>query len=358
MSDTEGKHFRQAPGSAQPAYGDEPQAVAPRDAAPRTSRQTAPVPTARPDAAGFIPVVTNEDATGSQARPGRGRRRNDKRTNRDAYRETDPYDLSGKRSRDPRKRRNRIISAILFIVGIGLIAAAAFMWGRAQWEYHEQDVETQKLAAYATVDDTGNEPPQVDWAQLKAVNSEVVGWIQIPGTVVSFPVYQASDNDKYLHTNAEGEYSLGGQVFMDFENQAPGMVDQQTIIYGHHLRNGAMFKPIADMDKQEVFDSVDTVWYVTEGATYELEPLLLYYTDENDQNVRVFDWASADEFHAYLDGLLAKAQTSRADASTAIGTAQHVLTLCTCNYIDGYGRTILVCVPKAEVGAASAASNQ
>jgi sortase B len=41
--------------------------------------------------------------------------------------------------------------------------------------------------------------------------------------------------------------------------------------------------------------------------------------------------------------------TSRSDASELIGKTSHVLTLCTCNYIDGYGRTILVCVPKSEV---------
>lgn len=136
---------------------------------------------------------------------------------------------------------------------------------------------------------------------------------------------------------------------MDYQNLAPGMLDQQTIIYGHHLRNGAMFKPIADMDKQEAFDSVSTVWYVTEDANYELEPLFLYYTDENDTNVRVFDWTSEEEFHSYLSGLLAKSVTSRSDAGELIGKASHVLTLCTCNYIDGYGRTILVCAPKSEV---------
>ena len=50
-----------------------------------------------------------------------------------------------------------------------------------------------------------------------------------------------------------------------------------------------------------------------------------------------------------LSGLLAKSVTSRSDAGELIGKASHVLTLCTCNYIDGYGRTILVCVPKSEV---------
>ena len=121
-------------------------------------------------------------------------------------------------------------------MGIALIVAAAGMYGYSQWQYHEQDVENEKLAAYATVDDQGTSAPVVDWAGLKAVNPEVVGWVQIPNTVVSFPVYQASDNDKYLHTNAEGNYSLGGQVFMDYQEPGARHGDQQTIIYGHHLQ--------------------------------------------------------------------------------------------------------------------------
>lgn len=303
------------------------------------------------DTSGFLPIMSSGDqgANGSH-------HKKDHRSASSYYKETDPYDLSGKRSRDPRKRRAHVLSTVLFVVGIVLIAVAGGMWLYSQKQYADQDAENEKLAAYATVDNAGNSAPVVDWASLKAINDDVVGWIQIPGTIVSFPVYQASDNDYYLHTNADGNYSLGGQVFMDYQNTAPGLVDQQTIIYGHHLRNGAMFKPIADMDNQEMFDSVSTVWYVTETGTYELEPLFVYYTNENDTNVRQFSFASADDFHSYLSNLLSTAVTSRSDAAQVISGTNHVLTLCTCNYIDGYGRTILVCVPKSEAGTTSNAT--
>lgn len=301
------------------------------------------------EASGFVPIVGE---AGPTARRGDGRR-----TRAGShFVETDPYDLSGKRSGNPRKRIGRVVSVILFVIGVGLVLVAAGMWAKTQWEYHQQDVENERLAAYATVSSDPATAPVVDWAALKAINADVVGWVQIPGTVVSFPVYQAADNDRYLHTNADGDYSLGGQVFMDCENEAPGLTDMQTIIYGHHLRNGAMFKPVADMDNQQAFDGVSTVWYVTETATYELRPLFLYYTDGNDENVRRFNFDSEDEFRQYLQGLLAKAKTSASDAATAIGGTSHVLTLGTCNYIDGYGRTILVCAPKAEADATPAAS--
>lgn len=252
----------------------------------------------------------------------------------------------------PRRSRARVVSNVLLAVGVVLLLAAAGMWGLAQWRYHEQDVMNERLAQFAQVSDDPNQAPVVDWEGLKAINPDVVGWIQVPGTVINYPVYQGDDNDYYLNTNAEGAYGVGGQIFLDYENKAPGMQDQQTMVYGHHLKNGSMFKQIADMDNQELFDSVDTVWYVTEDATYELQPLLVYYTTPDDTAARTINFASTDEFRAYLSDLLSRSVTSDADAETIIGGTTHVMTLSTCNYIDGYGRTLLVCVEKGEAAAA------
>ncbi len=301
---------------------------------------------------GYVSVV------GSGNNDGRRSRGKNRRTNSSHFAETDPYDIKGRRSKDPKKRRNRIISACLFVVGIVLLLVAGGIYLYNQNQYAEQDQINEKLAAYATLAEDGNSAPVVDWASLKAINSDVVGWVQVPNTTVNFPVYQGADNDAYLHTNAEGNYSLGGQVFMDSENTAPGLTDNQTIIYGHHLRNGAMFKPIADMDTQGMLDSVKTVWYVTEQANYELEPIFVYKTTGDDETVREFSFSTDDEWRAYLSGLLAKAVTKSSDAATAITKANHVLTLCTCNYSGNEtGRTILVCALKSEVNQAAASAD-
>lgn len=240
------------------------------------------------------------------------------------------------------------LSTLLIIVGVALIAVAAYLWFSKQYEYHEQDVENEKLVTYAQFTEGEEGPPTVDWAGLKAINTEVVGWIYIPNTSISYPVYQAGDNEKYLRHNAEGEYAIGGQVFMDYQNTAPGMVDQQTIIYGHHLRNGAMFKHVADMDTQSTFDNTPTVWYLTENENYELEPLFLYYTNGDDTEVRELQMDSDETFRQYLLGRLGSAVTRRSDAEDVVMRTSHVLTLVTCNYYEDNGRTVLVCVPKSE----------
>ena len=247
-----------------------------------------------------------------------------------------------------KKGFSNVLSTILLIVGIGLLIVSGIMFGKTQVEYHAQDVINEELAAYATVSEKNDEAPVVDWAGLKAVNSQVVGWVQIPGTQVNYPVYQTTDNEHYLHTNAKGEWSIGGQIFMDYQNNPNGLVDQQTILYGHHMRNGSMFQYIGAMNDQNTFDKVETIWYVTPTQTYELEPVFTYHTDEDDEEVRQFNFASVDEFRSYLKDRLSRAVSSRSDAAEVLSRADHVLTLFTCNYTDQYGRTMLICVPKTE----------
>ena len=251
-------------------------------------------------------------------------------------------------SKPAKKGFSNILSTILLIVGIALLIAAAIMFGKTQVEYHAQDVINQELAAYATVPEKKDEAPVVDWAGLKAVNSQVVGWIQIPGSQINYPVYQTTDNEYYLHTNAKGEWSIGGQIFMDYENNPNGLIDQQTILYGHHMRNGSMFQFIGALNDQNTFNKVETIWYVAPTQTYELEPVFTYHTDEDDDEVRQFNFTSVNEFRSYLKDRLSRAVSSRSNAAEVISRAEHVLTLFTCNYTDQYGRTMLICVPKNE----------
>ena len=251
-------------------------------------------------------------------------------------------------SKPAKKGFSNILSTILLIVGIALLIAAAIMFAKTQVDYYAQDVINQELASYTTVPEKKDEAPVVDLAGLKAVNSQVVGWIQIPGSQVNYPVYQTTDNEYYLHTNAKGEWSIGGQIFMDYENNPNGLIDQQTILYGHHMRNGSMFQFIGALNDQSTFNKVETIWYVTPTQTYELEPVFTYHTDEDDDEVRQFNFTSVDEFRSYLKDRLSRAVSSRSDAAEVISRAEHVLTLFTCNYTDQYGRTMLICVPKSE----------
>ena len=336
----QGRHFKARPASsAQPEGGSRVQRPATRPRVRRAGRQT---PMASPNPTGAL-----YDTGSYEAHP----------STRTASAST-PYGRNTWQKPVRRRGGSRIVSNVLIIVGIVLLLVAGGLWLHAQLEYRAQDEVNAKLASYATVsdDDAQQVGPQVDWAGLRAVNDEAVAWIQIPGTNVNYPVYQTSDNEKYLHTTAEGEYSIGGQIFMDFENTAPGLQDMQTLVYGHHLYNGTMFTAVDDMMDQATLDATDTVWYVTDQTTYELEPLFAYRTPATNADARKISFASPDEFHTYLSGLLAQASSKTDRADAAVKSVTKVLTLSTCDYNNDFGahngRGLLVCALKSEVDAA------
>lgn len=259
---------------------------------------------------------------------------------------------------DKTRRRRNVLSTLLLVVGVALLLVAGGMWGYAQYQYHVQDENNAKLAAYATVSDDAAQPPTIDWAGLKAVNADVVGWVYIPGTHVDFPVYQGDSNDEYLRTSAEGEYSVGGQIFMDYENSRPGLVDRQTLVYGHHLNNGAMFTDVDEFASQDYFNGINTVWYLTEDASYELEPLFFYKSAATNGAARQIVFSDDNDFHNYLANALSQATAKSSSADGAVSSVSRVLTLCTCDYENdfgkGNGRGLLVCALKSEVSGTDA----
>lgn len=51
--------------------------------------------------------------------------------------------------------------------------------------------------------------------ELQKENAEVIGWIQIDGTNINYPVCQGQDNDYYLKHTYKKEANSSGSIFLD-----------------------------------------------------------------------------------------------------------------------------------------------
>ena len=62
--------------------------------------------------------------------------------------------------------------------------------------------------------------PEVDFAGLRSINEQVVGWIYDDASVINYPIVQARDNDYYLYRLFNGESNPSGAIFLDCQNQS------------------------------------------------------------------------------------------------------------------------------------------
>ena len=78
----------------------------------------------------------------------------------------------------------------------------------------------------------------MDMDKLQSINPDVVGWIMIPDTEISYPLLQSKDNDYYLKHAWDNQENSCGSIFYDYRSSPS---DWNAVIYGHNMKNGSMF---------------------------------------------------------------------------------------------------------------------
>lgn len=248
-------------------------------------------------------------------------------------------------NRPPRKRK-QILPLIFIIVGIALLLVAGGLFIKAQLGYQEAQSCYKQLEQYAVKGDEGDEVPSVDFNALAQINPDIVGWIYVPGTVINYPVVQTSNNTAYLSRLFDASGNGSGTIFMDMDDTAPGLVDEQTTIYGHHMNDGSMFKAIDNTLNQGDFDKIGKVYYITRDTTYVLKPMFTAQVEDTYVDARRTNFDASDKtLTAYLEDMLGQAKAKSSTAGEDVKKAKQVLTLVTCagEIIPRTTRAAMVC---------------
>ena len=248
---------------------------------------------------------------------------------------------------EPKRRRRSVIPILLIIIGIGLIVAAAAIFINAQIGYKQASDSYQKIEKQYIKEKDSSGVPTIDFNALAQTNPDIVGWIYAPGTNINYPVVQTKDNKKYLNTLFDGTANASGAIFLDCDDTSPGLVDQQTTIYGHHMNDGSMFNVISDTTDQSKFDSIECVYYITRDATYKLKPLATKVVEDSYSKARTPNFSGDTSLSSYLDEILDGASAKASDAKDRAASASKVVTLVTCRSLSlSNTRAIMVLTPE------------
>ena len=181
--------------------------------------------------------------------------------------------------------------------------------------------------------------------ELQTINNEIVGWLEIEGTNINYPVLHGTDNDFYLNHNYKKESSWAGSLFLDKDFDIING-SSNYLIYGHRNGQGLMFEGLLKYANRNFYENHKTIKFTTlnEDSIYEI--LAVFYSRvyyQNEQNVfRYYYFVNAKDEQEYNEFVNNAKTASIYDTGVIAEYGEQLLTLSTCEYSQKNGRFVVV----------------
>ena len=168
----------------------------------------------------------------------------------------------------------------------------------------------------------------VNIEDLKVKNDDTVGWIQVLGTNINYPIVQSDDNDYYLKRDFNKEKNKGGWIFLDYRNEIDNL-SKNNIIYGHRRYNKSMFGTLKNVLTESWQQNTNNHIIKISTAKYNyLFQVFSIYQTVNETYYLQTNFSSDD---SYLDFLNTITKRSAYNFNTEVNKDTIILTLSTCH---------------------------
>ena len=198
------------------------------------------------------------------------------------------------------------------------------------------------LPSTVTSTPTESTPPEVlvdnpiDFVSLKEKNSDIIGWIRVPGTRIDYPILQSGEGTVesfYLDHNADRQKSKAGSIYIQKIN-APTFLDPNTLVYGHYMANGSMFADLHQFRKGTFFAENDTITVYTPDHIYTYRIYSAFVFD--DRHVLNSYNFHTDEGYEQFLAVTRNPSSMRRQVreGVEVTTDDRIITLSTCTGVD------------------------
>lgn len=244
--------------------------------------------------------------------------------------------------------KNFLYSLFIGLFGITGLTSITFLL-----MYAAQSIQQAHLYSDLAAVRTQNKQPEIALQSsvqpsnrnLYLENADMVGWIQIEGTGIDYPVMQTpADPNYYLKHDFEKNYTDYGCPFMQADCDVLCPSDN-LIIYGHNMKDGSMFADLAKYRSKDFWQAHKTVWFDTELGSSAYEIFAVIHTTVQADAAAAFpfywfvDAASPEEFADYVSACKAQALY---DTGISAQYGDKLLTLSTCDNITDNGRWLVI----------------
>ena len=178
---------------------------------------------------------------------------------------------------------------------------------------------------------------EVNFNELLTKNPDTVGWIQVKGTNINYPIVQTTDNSYYLNHAFDKTSNDAGWVFMDYRNDAVNF-NQNTIIYAHSRYNGTMFGSLKNILNSSWYTNKDNhIIRLSTPTENTMWQVFSVYTIPKESYYITPSFNTVDSYSEFLNTIKGR---SEVEFSGTVNTGDKVLTLSTCQ--DNFGNRIVM----------------
>lgn len=227
---------------------------------------------------------------------------------------------------------------LVIIILLVIISISGFQLYKSLAKYYKARTQYNNTAQIAgSTKTSGIYTGELDWDSLKAQNSDVRAWVYLDGTIINYPIVRGSDNSFYLTHMFNKAYSGAGTFFMD-ANAPDNFETFNTVVYGHHMRDGSMLALIEKYYSQEFYEEHKQLELITPNAKYHLKVIgfELVYSTSDAYN---YNFSNDKEKQALLDFTAKNNIINTSDQATV---KDKLVTFSTCAYEANGDRYVLV----------------
>lgn len=182
-----------------------------------------------------------------------------------------------------------------------------------------------------------------EYQLMYALNNDMIGWIEIPGTSIDYPVVQSPyQTNFYLRRNFYKEKATCGTIYAREKCDVFDPSDNVTI-YGHNMRNGTMFADLHKFEDKEFWEQNNLIYFDTiyEYHTYEIFAVFISSADlSKGFSYHIFD--DAEDAAEYDEFVKTCKDMALYDTGITPQYGEKLITLSTCDKSIEDGRLVVV----------------
>ncbi len=246
-----------------------------------------------------------------------------------------------------RRQVHLLFQGIFLGLCICLLCFSLYKLGSIFFEYHSGEKEYDELRQYLLAEPISPEDPtlaqaeegeeseesdstvvpmsRIDLASLQEINTDAIGWIEIAGTSISYPMVHTTDNTYYLTHTFRKEKNKSGSVFLEAAN-ASDFSDMHTIVYGHNMKDGSMFAGLKNYSKAAYWEAHPYIYLDTADASHCYQIFSCHEANTDDITYTI-GFKADDTYQTFLDSLK---EASNYDTGVEVSKEDPILTLSTC----------------------------